>query len=139
MANTGRRIDYNNSSVQLFLICVVLDQFSTDYLLENLDDGEIVVGPGGFQSATTIARQPTFSARWRVEYRHRFGNDKVIYPNQLQLTIPLSDVQTLANNQGLSIYAWMDLGGQRYYINRDNVPFRNFEVPASALQSPGTP
>jgi hypothetical protein len=135
---TGRRTDYS-TSVEFFLICVVLDSFGTDYLLEQLDDAEIVIGRSGFQSGPTRSDQPTFSPRWRVEYRHRFAWGRVIYPNQLQLAIPLSEMQAVSDNQGLSLYTWMDLGGQRYYINRDNVPFRNFDVPASALQSSGTP
>ncbi|MFO1434230.1 MAG: hypothetical protein U1F76_29790 [Candidatus Competibacteraceae bacterium] len=137
---TGRRFDYGtNPATELFVICFILDLFSTDYLLENLNEGDVIIGPWGFSGGPTVDGYVTYYPRWRLEIHHRFGTDRRIYPNQLQVTMPLSQALSTANAQGLSIYGVVELSGQTRYINRDNMPFSNFNVPRSALLSSGTP
>jgi hypothetical protein len=53
--------------------------------------------------------------------------------------MPLSQAQSIANAQGLSLYAKVELLDETHYINRDNIPFANFDVSGSALASSGAP
>lgn len=136
---TGRRTD--GTGTELFVICFILDIFSTDYLLEHLDAGDVIIGPWGFSGGPTVDGYVTYYPRWRIEFYYRFSPDpgRHIYPNQLQVTMPLSQALSTANAQGLSIYGVVELSGQTLYINYDSIPFSNFNVPRSALLSSGTP
>jgi hypothetical protein len=137
---TGRRTVYSSgSSTEYFILCLIFDLFSTDYLLDNLNEGDVVIGPWGFDGGATYNAYVTYYPRWRIEVFSRFYNEKRIYPNQLQVKMPLSQAQSTANAQGLSLYGMVEMSGQTHYINRDNLPFSNFDVPISALASSGTP
>lgn len=135
---TGRRVDYS-SGTELFVVCVVLDLFSTDYLLENLNEANVIIGPWGFPSgASTYDANVTYCSRWRLEIFSRFYTEKRIYPNQLQVTMKLADAVALSSAQGLSLYGMMELGAVTKYVNRDGLPFANFDIPRSSLGPSGT-
>lgn len=135
---TGRRTDFV-SGTDYLVICLILDMFSTDYLLENLNEADVIIGPWGFNGGSTTSGYVTYYPRWRIEVQSRFYSEKRIYPNQLQVKMPLSEARSIASAQGLSLYGVAELSGQTRYINRDNLPFSNFDVPSSALASSGMP
>ena len=136
---TGRRTD-QGSGTELLVVCVILDLFSTDYLLENLSEGNVIIAPWGFPSGSaTYDANVTYCSRWRLEVFSRFYTEKRIYPNQLQLTMSVSEALVLANAQGLSLYGMVELGAVTRYINRDGMPGANFDIPRSALGPVGNP
>jgi len=137
-ARTGRTYV---SSVESMVFEFVLDLFSTDFLVENLDDAALFVGPKDFQGqASPWNVDPGYSSRTKIWYWSRSGLYPVIYPNLLQCTATLDSLRTLAGTSGgVSFYGMLVLGGVTYWVNNESQPYANFFVPISDLQSSGTP
>jgi hypothetical protein len=124
-AKTGQRVD---SGSTYFVINLILDLFGSDYLIDHLQDAAIFVGALGTLSGA-FGYFPTFVARAKVFYNVRGGHYSEVYPSQLQLALPLSTITSHAGSSGgISFYGIIVFSGTTYWVNRDGVSFRNFDV-----------
>lgn len=121
---------------ELLIFDIILDLFDKDYLLENLDDARLVVGPKDFPALPGNIEPEkrfvalTFSPSTTVKVITRFQHPyEKTYPNQLVAGVDLNDMKALASyGNGLSFYAVLEFGNDTKWINLNGVPFHNFNI-----------